>query len=178
MADPKRLGKRGAYRLGELRGAEPKPPKAPGPHRPAFGARHPRRSILTWLITCAAVAALLGVGAALGLWWLPFPVGLAAGVGPRRFRPALGLAVLGAAVGWGAALWWPALSGAPVSATARAIAALAGLPPHAWTGVAAALLLAILQSAGGFWLARAVRAVMVPSSSTHGNASALTGRRR
>ena len=60
------------------------------------------------------------------------------------------------AVGWGAALWWPALSGAPAGATARAIAALAGLPPHAAIGVAATVGIGILQAVVALWLARAV----------------------
>jgi hypothetical protein len=64
--------------------------------------------------------------------------------------------VLAVVVGWGAALWWPALSGAPAGATARTIAALAGLPPHAWAAVAATLLLGVLQSVVAFWLARSV----------------------
>jgi hypothetical protein len=157
MADPKRLGKRGAYRLGELRAAAPKPPKPRVPRHPAFGPRRRRGPVLGWLVGWAATAALLGLGAVLGLWWLPFLAGVAAGAGPWRARPALALAVLAAAVGWAAALWWPALSGAPAGATARVIAALAGLPPHAWIAVAATLLLGLVQAAVAFWLARSVR---------------------
>jgi hypothetical protein len=82
--------------------------------------------------------------------------GLAAGAWPWRTRAALALAVVAVAVGWGAALWWPALSGAPAGATARVIAALAGLPPHAAVGVAATLLAGILQALAALWLARAV----------------------
>jgi hypothetical protein len=157
VADPRRLGKRGAYRLGDLRGVPSRPGRMPAPRRPSFGARRSRGPVLGWLLACAAAAALLGLGAALGLWWLPFPAGLAAGLGPWRARGALGLAVLAVAVGWGAALWWPALSGAPAGATARVIAALSGLPPHAWVAVAATLLLGALQATVAFWLARAVR---------------------
>jgi hypothetical protein len=156
MSDPKRLGRRGSYRLGDQRSAAPKPPKIPVRHQPSFGARRARGPVLAWLATCAAVAALLGLGAALGLWWLPFPAGLAAGAAPWRPRPALALPVLAVVVGWGAALWWPALSGAPAGATARTIAALAGLPPYAWAAVAATLLLGVLQSVVAFWLARSV----------------------
>jgi hypothetical protein len=157
LADPRRLGKRGAYRLGELRGAPPRPVRVPAPRRPSFRVRRSRGPVLGWLLGCAAAAALLGAGAGFGLWWLPFPAGLAAGTGPWRARSVLGLVVLAVAVGWGAALWWPALSGAPAGATARVIAALAGLPPHAWVAVAATLLLGIAQTAVAFWLARAVR---------------------
>jgi hypothetical protein len=82
--------------------------------------------------------------------------GLAAGIGPWRARSALGLVVLAVGAGWGAALWWPALSGAPTGATARVIAALAGLPPYAAVGVAGTLLVGIAQAVVAMWLARAV----------------------
>jgi hypothetical protein len=49
-----------------------------------------------------------------------------------------------------------ALASLPVGATARAIAALAGLPAHAEVAVAVTLLLAALQVLAGAWLARAV----------------------
>jgi hypothetical protein len=160
MADPRRLGKRGAYRLGELRvgggsrsGASS---RSRAPRQPSFGPRRSRGPFLAWLVVCAVTAVILGFGAALGLWFLPFVAGLAAGAWPWRTRAALALAVLAVAVGWGAALWWPALSGAPAGATARVIAALAGLPPHAAVGVAATLLVGILQALAALWLARAV----------------------
>jgi hypothetical protein len=157
MADPRRLGKRGAYRLGELRGAEPPHARPPAPRTPSFRARRPRGPVAAWLLTCAAAAALLGLGAAFGLWWLPFPAGVAAGLAPWRARWALALAVLAVVIGWGTALCWPALSGAPAGATARVIAALAGLPPHAWAAITATLLLGVLLTAPAFWLTRALR---------------------
>src|SRR6266849_6210620 len=136
MADPRRLGKRGAYRVGELRTAGPWPGRARAPRQPSFRPRRPRGPALAWLAAWAVTAALLGLGAGLGWWFLPFVAGLAAGIGPWRARSALG-------AGWGAALWWPALSGAPTGATARVIAALAGLPPYAAVGVAGTLLVGI-----------------------------------
>jgi hypothetical protein len=156
MADPRRLGKRGAYRVGELRTAGPWPGRAPAPRHPSFRARRPRGPALAWLAACAVTAALLGLGAGLGWWFLPFVAGLVAGIGPWRARSALGLAVLAVGMGWGAALWWPALSGAPAGATARVIAALAGLPPYAAVGVAGTLLVGIAQAVVAMWLARAV----------------------
>jgi hypothetical protein len=154
--DPKRLGKRGAYRFGELRAPERPAKRASAPHEPSFGTQRSAGSVVAWLVVCAATAALLGLGAAYGLWFLPFVAGIAAGAGPWRARPALGLVVLAVAVGWSAALWWPALSGAPVGATARVVAALAGLPPYSAVGVVGTLLVGVLQALAAFWLARAV----------------------
>ena len=156
MADPRRLGKRGAYRFGELRAARPPPARVPAPREPSFRPRRSRGPLLAALAACAGTAALLGLGAGLGWWFLPFAAGIAAGAGPWRASPALGLVVLAVVVGWGAALWWPALSGAPAGATARVIAALAGLPPHAAVGVAATVGIGILQALVAFWLARAL----------------------
>jgi hypothetical protein len=162
--DPKRLGKRGAYRLGELRAPGPPPPRPRVPREPSFGSRRSRRSrrtrgwLLAWLAGWAVTAALLGLAAGLGWWFLPFAAGVAAGAGPWRARPALGLVVLAVLAGWGAALWWPALSGAPAGATARTVAALAGLPPYAGVGVAGTLLTGVAQALVAFWLARALTA--------------------
>jgi hypothetical protein len=155
MADPRRLGQRGAYRLGKLRVASARSGDR-APREPSFGLRRSRALVTWWLAACAVAAVTLGFGAALGLWFLPFVVGIAAGAAPWRAPPAAGLVVLAVAVGWGAALWWPALSGAPAGATARVIAALAGLPPHAAVGVAATLLIGILPGLAAVWLARAV----------------------
>jgi hypothetical protein len=156
MADPRRLGRRDAYRLGRLRAPAPPPPRLPAPHRPTFGSRPPRGSVAWWLAWCAVTAAALGLGAGFGLWFLPFVAGIAAGAAPWRTRAALGLVIIAVPVGWGAALAWPALSGAPVGATARAVAALAGLPPYAGVGVAGTLLTGILPGLAAVWLARAV----------------------
>ena len=89
------------------------------------------------------------------MWFLPFVAGIAARAGPWRARRALGSVLLAVCAGWGAALWWPALSAAPVGATARVVAALAGLPPYSAVGVVAALLVGVLQALAAFWLARA-----------------------
>ena len=156
MADPKRLGQRDAYRLGRLRAPDPPPPRRPNPFAPSFASRPPRGSFIRWLVACAAAAALLGLGAGFGLWFLPFVAGLAAGAARWRVRSALGLVLTAVAVGWGAALWWPALTGAPEGATARAVAAMAGLPPYAGVGVAGTLLVGVIEGVVAVWLARAV----------------------
>jgi hypothetical protein len=129
-------------------------PRRPG--RPAgVGPRRPGRPVLRGLAGCAVTAVILGFGAALGLWWLPFVAGLAAAAAPWRVRSALALVVLAVAVGWGAALGWPAWFGAPAGATARVIAALAGLPPHAAVAVAATMAVGVLQALTAVWLVRA-----------------------
>jgi hypothetical protein len=105
-------------------------------------------------------AAACGIGAWLGAWWVPFLVGAGTGVLQRTWRPmprgAILAAVLGALLGWAVLLWIMALTGLPVGATARAIAALAALPPYAGVAVVVTLLLAALQVLVGGWLARAI----------------------
>jgi len=159
-----RLGKRGSYRFGWLRVEGPQPRPLPEPHRPTFrrsGSRSGSRpgSRIGWLLWCAAAAAALGAGASLsGLWWLPFVAGLLAGFVCERARSAVVWVVLAVCAGWGAALWWPALTSAePAGATARVVAALAGLPPFAAVGVVGTLLIGALQGIVAVWLARALR---------------------
>jgi hypothetical protein len=159
-ADPRRLGKRGSYRLGSLAGPPSARPSLRSPHYPAWapGRRGPAAA---WLLACLACAAILAVGALAGLWYLPFLAGLAAGVAARygrlRLRVTLPAVVALAAAGWGAALAWLALrDGLPEQPVARTIAALGGLPAHAAAGIAVMLLVAAIQAVAGLWLGRAV----------------------
>ena len=140
------------------------PVAAPPARRAAAG---PLARRLAVLVVAAAASAL---GAWLGAWWVPFLVGLAAGAlgrigalgrgrGPASGpRPRGGVlpAVAGVILGWAIPIWALALDGQPVGATARVIAALAGLPPYAGVTVAVVLLLAALQVLAGAWLARGV----------------------
>jgi hypothetical protein len=156
-ADLTRLGKRTAYRLGRLRAQGTAELARPVPFRPSF--TRPRRGPLSlWIIAWLAGVALIAAGAAAGWWFMPFAAGLLAGLvsRPGEWRlQALLPAVTGLAVaGWGIPLWWPALHGQPSGATARVIAALAGLPAHAWAAITAALLVAIVQALAGSWLGR------------------------
>jgi hypothetical protein len=173
-----RLTKAGSCRFGALRVPWPVVKPLPRPRYPGLSSRHPRfyfqysgfssRQLSStsrhlagsrrgWLISCAVAAAMLGAGAWVGLWWLPFVVGVAGGLAAPTWRArwVLSWAVLAVAVGWGAVLWLPALTGEAEGATARAIAALAGLPPYAAVGVAATLLVGMLQAVVAVWLARA-----------------------
>lgn len=111
------------------------------------------------LAALAIALAASSLGAYLGAWWVPFPAGVAVGlpvVAGRVGRGGLLAATAGAVLGWALPLWMMALSSLPAGATARAIAALAGLPPYAAVAVAVTLLLAALQVLVGAWLARTV----------------------
>jgi hypothetical protein len=101
-------------------------------------------------------ALLCWAGALIGLWFIPFVAGVGFGALPPRRRGTVPLVAVGAVAGWAVSLWAIALDGLPAGATARAIAALAGLPPYAAVAVAVTLLLAALQALAGGWLARAV----------------------
>jgi hypothetical protein len=108
------------------------------------------------LAVFVVVAAVVAATAALGLWFVPFVAGVGAGLLSRRGRKVVPAAALGAIAGWALPLWILALRGLPEGATARAIAALAGIPPYAAVAVAVTLLLAGLQALAGAWLARAL----------------------
>jgi hypothetical protein len=115
--------------------------------------------VIRRLAALVLALAACSLGAYLGVWWVPFPVGAAAGlpvVAGRLGRGGVLAVTAGAVLGWALPLWTMALSSLPVGATARAIAALAGLPPYAGVAVAVTLLLAALQVLVGAWLARAV----------------------
>lgn len=161
MGELRRLGKRGAYGLGELRrDASPASGRPPARHQPSFANRRSPRRAALWLAGCAAAVVLIAAAAELGLWFAPFVVGLAAGVVTRRTtwrkRSAVPAVATAAAAGWALPLYVSALTGAPEGATARVIAALAGIPPHAAVGVAATLLVAVIQALAGLWLATAL----------------------
>ena len=159
-ADPRRLGKRGSYRLGSMAGPLPGRRPVPGPRYPTWipGRRGP---VALWVLGCLACAAILALGALAGLWYLPFLAGLAAGLvaryGRLRLRVTLPAVVIVAAAGWSAALAWLALRvGLPEQPVARTIAALGGLPAHATVGVAVTLAVAVIQAVAGLWLGRAL----------------------
>jgi hypothetical protein len=130
-------------------------------------ARAARGSLALRAAVLVAAAAGCGAGAWLGAWWIPFLAGVGGGVlgrtGPRPRRGLVLTAAAGAVLGWLLVLWLLALDGQPAGATARTVAALAGLPPYAGVAVAVAvtLLLAALQVLAGAWLARAVTSLSV-----------------
>jgi hypothetical protein len=156
----KRLGKRGSYRLGKLRaqGLTRRPP--PVPFQPRFIRPDHRWPLPIWLLGLLAGTFLIVVGAAVGWWFVPFIVGLLAGlanwIGCWSTRVALPAVVVMAAVGWGIPLWLQVLRDQPAGAVARVIAAVGGLPAYAAAGMAAAVLVAVVQAIVGYWLGRAL----------------------
>lgn len=122
--------------------------------RPAERAAPPATG---WAAGFVLAAAVVAATAEAGAWFVPFLAGAAAGVAALRWRRMVVLLAVAASVaGWALPLWVLALRGLPAGATARAIAALAGLPPHAAVLVVLTLLLAALQALSGAWLTRAL----------------------
>ncbi len=128
----------------------------------AGAARHRPFLLLAALLGGSTLVAL---GSAWELWYLPFLGGLGLGVltrlQGRRARIAAGFSVLLAVGGWGAPLLLRAATGQPVGATARSVAALAGLPPMASLLVVVTLLLASVQALLGCWLGRTSTSAVV-----------------
>jgi hypothetical protein len=130
-------------------------PGSPAPARPAARRRAGPAGAALPVAVFVVAAAACGLLAWAGAWFVPFLVGVAAGALSARGQRGVVLpAVAGAVVGWAFPIWALALSGEPVGATARSIAALAGIPPYAGVAVTAVLLLAALQALCGAWLAR------------------------
>jgi hypothetical protein len=155
MDDLERLGRPGAYRLGELRtpGAGPVPPR---PFRPKFARLSRRGPVPAWVLAFLGAIAAVAGGVLAGLVFVPFLVGvLAALVVPwggwrPRMAPAAAAAV--AVIGWGIPLTWQALRSAPPGATPRVLAAVAraaGLPGHGTRGAVVILAAGILQALAG-----------------------------
>jgi len=132
---------------------------APSPAEPrAAGRARVTHRVAAFVVTAAACGLLAWAGA----WFVPFLAGVAAGaLSARGLRGTVLRGIVlpvaaGAVVGWVFPVWVLALSGQPVGATARSIAALAGIPPYAGVAVTAVLLLAALQALCGAWLALSV----------------------
>lgn len=137
--------------------AMPAAPGSPAPDSPA-GPRSAGRARITHRVAVFVVAAAAcGLLAWAGVWFTPFLAGLAAGALSVRWRRGVVLpAAAGAVVGWAMPIWVLALAGQPVGATARSIAALAGIPPYAGVALVVVLLLAALQALCGAWVSLAV----------------------
>jgi hypothetical protein len=158
MTDLKRLGKRGAYGLGQL-ATQGEGPQRPAPFQPRFVRRDHRWPGSVWLLGLLAGAGIIVGAAAAGWWFMPFVIGLLAGlanhVGRWPTQVALPAVVLMSAAGWVAPLSWSVLRGAPDGGVAR-IASLFGLPGYAAVGMILTVLIAVVQGMTGYWLGRAL----------------------
>jgi hypothetical protein len=158
--DLKRLGKRGAYRLGRLRVQGLEGDQRPVPFQPRFVRSDHRWPPSTWLLGLLAGVLLIAGGAVAGWWFLPFAAGVLAGLANRigrwPTRVALPAVATVAALGWMAPLVWSVLGGQPYIAVARVIAALLGLPASAAAGIVLTLAVAVTQGVVGYWLGRAL----------------------
>ncbi|MGH3303788.1 MAG: hypothetical protein ACRDOK_19345 [Streptosporangiaceae bacterium] len=160
-AEFRRLGKRGAYRLGQLRAqgvGEPRPPKQ---FRPRFARHRPHQwSTLTCLVFLLGGAVVISAATAVGWWFVPFVAGVGAGLANRAgswpWRVAVPAIAAMAAAGWAAPLWLGVLRGLPYGPVARVIAALTGLPADAAVGMVLTVAIAVVQAVTGYWLGRAL----------------------
>jgi hypothetical protein len=157
----KRLGRRGSYRLGQLRTRGIRSEQPPPPFRMSFAPSHRRGPASGWLLALLGAVAVIAAAAALGWWFMPFAAGLAAGLANRvagfRVKVAVPAVALMAVAGWGLPLLWQASHDhQPYGAVAREMAALGGLPAYAATGMALTLLVAVVQAIVGYWLGRAL----------------------
>lgn len=159
-AEFKRLGKRGSYRLGQLRAQGIRQAHRPVMLQPRF--RRPDRVLpaSAWLFALVLGMAAIMAGAWLGWWFMPFGVGVLAGLANRAggwsARLALPAVAVMAAAGWAVPLAWPVLHGEPYGAVAREAAALGGLPASAAIGMSVTVLVAVVQVIVGYWLGRAL----------------------
>jgi hypothetical protein len=155
-----RLGRRGSYRLGGLGMPGPGRSDPPRLFRPSFAPPHHRGSALGWLLAAIVGMLLIAGGAMLGLWFMPFLLGLASGGATRwgqwRLRITIPAVLIMAAAGWALALWVAAARGMPVGPTAMTIAEVAGLPAEAAPIIEITLTVSVAQGLAGLWLGRAL----------------------
>jgi hypothetical protein len=159
-AEFRRLGKRGSYRLGQLRAQGVGEIERPVPFQPHFIRQDHRWPASVWLLGLVAGAALIAGAAEAGWWFAPFVIGVMAGVanwiGAWRARVAVPAVAVMAALGWAAPLVWGELHGARYGAMARLISGMLGLPASAVDGFAVTALAAMAQAVVGYWLGRAL----------------------
>jgi hypothetical protein len=155
-----RLGRPGAYRLGMLRAAGAGPDR-PRPCRPSFARRSRRGPLWAWVLAFAAGAAAVAGGAVVGLFFIPFLVGLGTGLLARwsgwRLRVTLPAAVVMAVLGWGI----------PLARMVAGVTGVPGLPAHGARGTIAVLLAGVLQALAGVWLGRVLAALRARRTAVH-----------
>src|SRR5258708_15726884 len=132
-AEFKRLGKYGAYRLGELKAQGLRDMARPTLFQPRFNRPDRGLPVSAWLCGLLLGTVAVAIGAYSGSWFMPFVVGLLAGlanrVGGWPIRLAVPAVVLMAVIGWGAPLGWAAPHCQPYRAGAPGAAAPARPAP-------------------------------------------------
>ncbi|MBO0832119.1 MAG: hypothetical protein J2P28_05155 [Actinobacteria bacterium] len=161
VGEVRRLGKPGAYRLGELRAKGVPGRRPPRLFRARFVRRRDHRwSMGVWLLGVLAAVAVIALAAAAGWWFVPLLVGLGAGVATRTGgwppRVALAAVAVMAMVGWGLPFWLGIGPGNPGGALSRVTGSLTGLPGHAAGVVALTVLIAIVQAVAGYVIGHAL----------------------
>ncbi len=159
-AEFRRLGKRGAYRLGQLRAQGIGGHQRPVPFRPQFVRADHRWPVSVWVLGLLVGSLIMTAGAVAGWWFVPFLVGVVAGlanwIGGWRLRVALPAVAVMAALGWGAPLAWSGFRGLGFGSVERLTATTLGLSRLAAAGIALTLLVAVAQALAGYWLGRAL----------------------
>jgi hypothetical protein len=159
-AEFKRLGKYGSYRLGQLKTQGIRELARPTLLQPQFSRPDRALPVPAWLFGLLLGTIAIAISTYSDSWFMPFVLGLLAGlankVGGWPARLAVPAVVVMAAIGWGAPLGWAILHGQPYGAVAKETAALGGLPAYPAVGLGETVLVAIVQVVIGYWLGRAL----------------------
>jgi hypothetical protein len=159
-AEFKRLGKDRAYRLGRLGTQGVPTARHEAPFQPHFVRADHRWPIGSWLTGLVAGILLIIGGAAIGWWFMPFVVGLLAGVanwvGGWPAKVAVPAVALVGAIGWAEPLAVVAARGLWDGAGARVAAGQAGLSATTAAAVVLTIVVAAAQAVVGYWLGRAL----------------------
>jgi uncharacterized protein (DUF486 family) len=124
-----------------------------------LGPQH-RGSVTGWVLAGLVGIVLIAGAALLGVWFMPFMIGLATGVLMRwgwwRLRVTVPAVVIMTCAGWGVALLALVLRGQAVGPTAQTIAAVAGFPGRGTFAFAVTLGVSAVLGLAGLWLGRAL----------------------
>lgn len=160
-AEFRRLGKPGAYRLGQLRAQGVSVRRPPAPFRARI-ARHRdhRWPTLVWLLGVLVCIAAIAAATAVGWTFAPLLAGLGAGLANRvgGWPPGIALpAVAGmAAAGWVLPFLLRQVSGTAGGGLAHAVGTLTGHRGDAIGVVALTGLIAVVQGLAGYWVVSAI----------------------
>jgi hypothetical protein len=119
-----------------------------------------RAPTIVWVSGLLAGTVIIAAGAARGFWFVPFAVGVPAGlaslIGAWRQRVAIPAVVLMAAVGWGAPLASWLVRGHGAGTAPRLLSTTFGLPRSAGVAITLTVLIAVVQALAGYWVGRAL----------------------